>query len=403
MQTVKAGSKRMIREINEAIVLDAVRTHGHRSRADIAHDTGLSAPTITGITADLIERNLLYEHSTGESAGGRRPTMLALNATAGFVIGAKVTETHAIVVLTDLEATVIHRRTRKLPGSDVDQVVTLLAKMVDDLRAKVPDRPIHGIGVGTAGVVDSVHGIVHHGTYAHWRGVPLGDLLHRRTGLPTIVENDVNALVVSEHWFGVGKDVDNLLMISLGRGIGLGMVLDGRLYRGAFGGAGEFGHVKIHGNATPCACGALGCLEAVVADPALEAALHEATGRSTTTVQGAEHARDGNSSCRAVFEDAARHLGEGIANLVNVLNPELIVLAGEGSHAADLMLGTMQATLRENTFDGLLDDVDIVVEPWDDEAWARGAASLVLAEIFQPSLRPEVGIERPTLTVPVAG
>ena len=399
MQSVKAGSKRLIREINEAIVLDAVRTHGFRSRAEIAADTGLSAPTVSGITADLIDRNLLYEHSTGESAGGRRPVMLALNASAGYVIGVKVTEQAVIAVLTDLAATVLHRRTRKLRGTDVDRVVALIGEICDDLRAKVPGAPVYGLGVGTAGVVDSVNGIVHYGTYAHWRDVPLSDLLYQRTGLPTVVENDVNALAVNEHWFGLGKDVADLLVVSLGRGIGLGLILDGRLYRGAFGGAGEFGHVKIAGDTTPCACGAMGCLEAVIADPALKTRLSELSGTATSTVDGAAAARGGDEAARAVFVEAAHQLGRSIANLVNTLNPELIVLSGEGSHAADLMMEPLLESLRSHAFAGLLDGVDVVVEPWDDEAWAQGAASLVLAEMFQPALRPHHGVERPTLSL----
>lgn len=403
MQSVKAGSKHLIRQINEAIILDAVRTHGVRSRADIAHDTGLSAPTVSGITASLIERDLLYEHSTGESAGGRRPVMLALNAAAGYVIGVKVTETAIVAVLTDLAATVLHRRQRSLAGTDVEHVVELIAEISDELRSEIPGRPVYGIGVGTAGVVDSVHGIVHHGTYAHWRDIPLGDLLYQRTGLPSIVENDVNALAVSEHWFGVGKAVANLLVVSLGRGIGLGLILDGRLYRGAYGGAGEFGHVKIAGDTTPCACGATGCLEAVVADPALEVVFSELRGTATTSLEAAAAARAGNEGLRAVYAAAATQLGESIANLVNVLNPELIVLSGEGSHAADLMLEPLTSSLQAHTFDGLLDDVEVVVEPWDDEAWARGAASLVLAEMFQPALRPHHGIQRPTLAPAAIG
>lgn len=403
MQSVKAGSKRLIREINEAIILDAVRTHGFRSRADIAGDTGLSAPTVSGITGDLIDRNLLYEHSTGQSAGGRRPVMLALNASAGYAIGVKVTETTVIAVLTDLAATVLHRRRRRLKSSDVEHVVKLIAEITDDLRSKIPGQPVYGLGVGTAGVVDSAHGIVHHGTYAHWRNVPLGDLLHQRTGLPTIVENDVNALAVSEHWFGVGKGVANLLVVTLGRGIGLGLILDGRLYRGAYGGAGEFGHVKIGVHDTPCACGATGCLEALIADPALEARFQDLGGKPTSTAHAATIARAGDESYQTVFREAADLLGRALSNLVNTLNPELIVLSGEGSHAADLMMQPLNAALKRHTFDGLLDGVNVVVEPWDDEAWARGAASLVLAEMFQPALRPHNGVERPTLALTPTG
>jgi N-acetylglucosamine repressor len=403
MQSVKAGSKRLIREINEAIILDAVRAHGQRSRADIAVDTGLSAPTVSGITANLIERNLLYEHSTGQSAGGRRPVMLALNASAGYVIGVKVTETAVIAVLTDLAATVVHRRHRKLKRTSVDHVVNLIGAVTDELRAEVAGQAVYGLGVGTAGVVDSVNGIVRHGTYAHWHDINLGDLLHQRTGLPTIVENDVNALAVNEHWFGVGKGVANLLLVSLGRGIGLGLILDGRVYRGAFGGAGEFGHVKIHGNSTACACGSQGCLEAVVADPAIEQACAAIADRPITTLEAAAVARSGDTAMREVFVEAARHLGAAIANLVNTLNPELIVLAGEGSHASDLMLEPLKEMLEAHVFDGLSDGLDIVVEPWDDEAWAQGAASLVLAEMFQPALRPGNGVQRPNLALSASG
>lgn len=402
MQSVKAGSKHLIREINEAIVLDAVRTHGFRSRSEIAADTGLSAPTVSGITADLIERNLLYEHSTGQSAGGRRPVMLALNASAGYVIGVKVTETEVIAVLTDLAATVLHRRHRKLRGTSLEQVVALIAKVTDELRSQVEGERVYGLGVGTAGVVDSANGIVHHGTYAHWRDAPLGDMLHQRTGLPTIIENDVNALAVNEHWFGIGKDIPNLLVVSLGRGIGLGLILDGRLYRGAFGGAGEFGHVKVHGDATPCACGAQGCLEALVADPAIERAVSEIAGRPTTTEEAADLARGGDDAMHRVFTDAAAHLGRAIANLVNTLNPQLIVLSGEGSHASDLMLDTVHESLRHHVFSGLSHGLEVVVEPWDDEAWAQGAASLVLAEMFQPELRPGTDVERPSLSAATA-
>ena len=399
MQTVRAGSKRMIREINEAIVLDAIRTSGHVSRVDIAQQTGLSAPTVTGITADLIGRRLIYEHSTGESGGGRRPVMLALNGAAGYVVGAKVTETHVIAVLADLEATVIHRRTRKLSSNRVSHVVKLVGDIVDDLRTKIPNQPLYGLGIGTAGVVDSLHGTVHHGTYAHWHDIPLGDLLEQRTRLPVVIDNDVNALVISEHWFGTGKGIANLLVISLGRGIGLGMVLDGRIYRGAHGGAGEFGHIKIPGDTTRCDCGAVGCLEAVAADHAIEVSASTITGRTLTTHEAADLARNGDQAIAAVFQTAARHIGIATANLVNVLNPELIVLSGEGTHASDLMLPTFQQALTEHTFNGLLDGFNVIVEPWDDEAWARGAASLVLAELFQPAIRPEQGATRPSLSI----
>jgi predicted NBD/HSP70 family sugar kinase len=138
-----------------------------------------------------------------------------------------------------------------------------------------------------------------------------------------------------------------------------------------------------------------------VGDPALEAAFEQINGTSITTTDAARAARDGSEAHGAIFARAGPEPGRAIANLVNVLNPELIVLSGEGSHAADLIVPALTDALEAHTFNGLIDDINLVVEPWDDEAWARGAASLVLAEMFQPALRPHDGVERPTLATSV--
>jgi N-acetylglucosamine repressor len=216
--------------------------------------------------------------------------------------------------------------------------------------------------------------------------VPLAQLLAQQLDLPVIVDNDVNALTVAEQWFGAGRSVQDFLVISIGRGIGMGMVLDGQLYRGAGGGAGEFGHTIVVPDGPRCACGKHGCLEALISDAALTQRAATALGRAVTIGEAVDLALRGDASLQAIFASAGRTLGMAVANLVNVLNPALIIIGGEGTRAGSLVSDPFQAALRANCFDGLADDLRVVTEPWGDDAWARGAASLLLSELFRPAL-----------------
>lgn len=387
MVAMRAGSKQLIREINQALVLHAIRNHGAISRTDIAALSQLSLPTISGITAELLESGLIYEREAGVSTGGRRPTLLALNATAGYVIGVKVTEHTIVGALTDLEATVVGRRTTPLAGQRPDDVVDAIAATVDALCGTSGDVALLGVGVGMAGVIDRQRALIHYATYFGWQQVALADLLEQRLHVPIVLDNDVNALTAAAQWFGAGRGVNDFLVVSIGRGVGLGMVLDGTLYRGTAGGAGEFGHTTVVPDGPPCACGKRGCLEALISDPAVTQRISALYGREMTITDAVALALHGEAMVQSIFAAAGRTLGMAVANLVNVLNPALIIIGGEGTAAGDLILEPFQDALREHCFNGLYDDVTIAVEPWGDEAWARGAASLLLSELFQPALR----------------
>jgi N-acetylglucosamine repressor len=396
MNSLRAGSKQLIREINQSIVLNTIRHYGELSRTDIAAQTNLSLATVSGITAELIEAGLIYEKTSGISTGGRRPVLLALNARAGYAVGIKLTESAATAVLTDLNATIVARHNEPLHGQDAEGLVETLAAAVEALRSKA-DQAIFGVGLGMAGIIDRAHSLVHYATYFGLRNLPLAEQLEAKINLPVVIDNDVNALTVAEQWFGQGKGIDDFLVISLGRGIGLGMVLDGRLYRGAKGGAGEFGHTTIVPDGPRCVCGKYGCLETLVSDPALMQRAEQVLGYPVTIAEAIELARQGDAGLMAIFTSAGRTLGLAVANLVNVLNPSLIIISGEGIRAGSLVIDPFQASLQAHCFNSLAQDLRIVMEPWGDEAWARGAASLLLSELFQPALR-RGEEERPSLT-----
>jgi N-acetylglucosamine repressor len=398
MLAMRAGSKQLIREINQAIVLNTIRTHGAISRTDIAALSNLSLPTISGITAELIESGLIYEREAGVSTGGRRPVLLALNNKAGYVVGVKVTENAVIGALTDLEATVVARHTTPLTGQTPEDVVAAVTSTVDALCAMSGKVTLLGVGVGMAGVINRQRALVHYATYFGWRDVALADLLEQSLHVPIVLDNDVNALTAAEQWFGAGRGINDFLVVSIGRGVGLGMVLDGKLYRGTAGGAGEFGHTTVVPDGPLCACGKRGCLEAIISDPAVTQRVSLLVGTHMTITAAVSLALQGDAVVQSIFAAAGRTLGMAVANLVNILNPALIILGGEGTAAGNLILEPFQDALRDHCFNGLYKDVQIAVEPWGDEAWARGAASLLLSELFQPALR-RGEEERPSLAL----
>lgn len=384
---LRSGNRQLIREINKSLVLNMVRDHGSISRTSIAHTSHLSLATVSGITNELIEQGLIYEHEEGTSTGGRRPILLALNPNAGLVAGAKLTDTHVVVALTDLNASVVEQR--ELPLGDdksYEAVLSVLEQAVNQLRKAHADRPVLGMGVGMAGGIDRKTGVCRFSPFLGWRDVPLRQLLEKRLGLPVVIENDVNTFTMAERWFGAGVGVSDFLVITLGRGIGMGMVLNGQLYRGGCGGGGEFGHVTVAPDGPLCDCGKKGCLEALVSDPAIMKRIHSAVGRDLTMEQAVDLARQGDSVALGIFAAAGRTLGTAVADLINIFNPPLLVVGGEGARALDLMLEPMQNALRANCFDGFFNDLRLVVEPWGDDAWARGAASLMLEELFRPTL-----------------
>jgi predicted NBD/HSP70 family sugar kinase len=396
----RAGSKGLIREINEALVLAELRRESLLSRADIARSTGLSGPTVTAITARLIDRGLVEQRATGASAGGRPPVLLGLRPTAGYVVGVKLTETRAIGVLTDLDANVVARTDAGFESRNPASVVAAIAGLAAALSPSGYGR-ILGLGLGMGGLIDRDTGIVRHATYFDWRSEPLADRLSSAIGMPVLIDNDVNALVASEHGWGAGRGVANFAVVTLGRGIGMGMVLDGRLFRGTRGGAGELGHMKVARGGPLCECGGRGCLEAVIGEPALLATLASKLGRDVTVDEAGVLARDGDRRAARVFAEVGHHLGRAVGNVVNILNPDRVLLAGEGTHNLDLIMPSFHRTLDETVFDGLQDGLSIHVDVWDDEAWARGAASLLLNELFQPNLRPNS--DEPTLVGLAAG
>ncbi len=375
--------------MNRNLILNIVRSQGPFSRTQLTELSGLSVGAVSQIVNDLLETKWITEAGESDYTGGRRQVMLRLNPTAGYVVGLKLMENRVVCAVSDLETTVLNYVEHPFTGAhDPDAAAEMLAQIVIHAlyQTGITRDHVRGVGIGLAGVINGEAGIVHYSPFFHWQHVPLADKIAHRLALPVYLENDVNTLTITEQLFGSGHDVANFVVMTIGRGIGLGVVINHQLYRGFKGGVGELGHITLVPDGPLCDCGKRGCLEALAADPAILRSVQDEFNGPITLDMIVQAADQGNTQAREALARSGYYLGLGLATVVNLFCPALIIVSGEGVSAGAHRLDPMFKTLREHTFNGLLDEVETLVIPTDDQAWARGAAGLVVGKLFESPL-----------------
>lgn len=375
-----------MRSANQLAVFDAIHRHGPISRVELAGLLRLSAASVTDITSELIERRLVYEAREAASTGvGRRKVLLEVDYEHASVVGVKVSNAAVHAAVTDLKGEVRAARVDSLASSEPEAVVAQVVTSLQALRTGAWPEVV-GLGVSVPGSVDPVSGTVTYSPLLGWKDVALGERLEHASGLPVVLENDVNCLAAAEAWFGHGHDVEDFLVVTLGRGVGLGIVVDGNLYRGPVGGAGELGHVVLEPGGLEAAHSEPGTVEAYLSDDGLvRQARNEVAGfpsdGDVDTLLGLAEA--GDEQALALYQSAGRLLGQVLGMLVNLFAPSLLVLAGEGMRAEKFIVPAARASLAEHGFGDMGVRVPLVVEPWGDDAWARGAATLAASHYME--------------------
>jgi predicted NBD/HSP70 family sugar kinase len=384
VSSYRTGSSGMSRDLNRAAVLRLIGASGRIARNQIAQELGLSPATVTSVTRELINRGLIRVAERAPSQGGRPALLLELVGGAATAFGVKIAADHLVGVRVNLDAEVLERFDQPLdvtaPGS-VERIGDLLAAW---LGGGTTVAPLLGVGLGVPGVADARKGLVDSPTLG-WRKLALAKALERRLRAPVLVDNDVNTLAVSERLYGRGRDVDNFLTVTLGRGVGLGIIAGGDIYRGFGGGAGEFGHVSAVPDGAVCSCGKRGCLETVVSDIGLVAAArHQKVISARAQIGKLRALADaGDQGAQAVYRDAGAVFGRAVADLVNLFSPQLVLVSGEGTQAWPHLAESFDQAYRHNLF-APLRGIGVEVDPWDDAKWAVGAAALVLRGTFTP-------------------
>lgn len=362
-------------------ILGAIGSRGVMSRAELARVLSVSSAAVTQACKVLLARGLLSELDTVPSGGGRPARQLGLAGSAGTAIGVKITADHLAVVQAGLDGTIENAVTVPFAAERPD-AIDRLAHALDEVIGAFPGRHL-GIGIGVPGSVDTrASGIVEAPTLG-WSDAQVGPILRARTGLPVLVDNDVNTIAVADRLYGVGRNHQSYLVVTIGRGTGCGVVIDGAVYRGAAGGAGEIGHTRIDVEGPVCSCGARGCLDQYIGDPALvrtareRGVIGERDGHDALVAA----ARAGDPGALDIFATAGRLLGHALANVVQVLDPEVVVLLGEGVDAWSFWEDSFEFAFRANLMPSRR-GMPFLVEPWTDDRWALGAATLVLSAPF---------------------
>lgn len=375
------GDQSTARALNRRLVLNELRREGPLSRAAIAAAVGLSPAAVTFVTADLIAEGLLVEREAVAAATGRRPVPLEIDYASRFSIGLKVEVERVIGVVTDLATRVVAEAVLPLSGHDPRSVVAVSAQIIEELRARARTRrsQLIGIGLTLAGQVDVEAGICRQMQRFGWRDVPLGAMLAEIVALPVWVDNDANAFAVSQYLFGQARGRQSIAAIAAGRGVGAGFVINGRLYRGGSGAAGEFGH-NFEERGRRCECGRDGCMETYCSDVGLLKTWAErdpvATGKPVEQLAAA--ANSGDPCARQVLRESGLRLGRHVAALVNVFNPEMIVFGGEGVRFGRHLFDPLKEILAEVCYPGS----PPVAFDWEQDSWQRGAAALAVEHFF---------------------
>lgn len=391
-------SPHLVRELNKNRVLNVIRKGQLVSRADIAKQTRLSRSTVSVIVDQLLRTDLIHERGAGISCGGRRPILLEFNPRAGFVVGLDVGATHLMAMVADLEAAplVIIEEPFAIaigPEQGLAKAVHMIEAALDQIA--IPRDHVFGVGVGVPGPVDYTAGsVVSPPIMPGWDRVPIRDRLQQALKLPVYLDNDANLGALGEYTFGAGQGVANLAYIKAATGVGCGLIVEGHIYHGQRGYAGEIGHLTIDENGPPCRCGSFGCLESMASAEAVvrraEAAIQAGQKTSLSACRGqltlasiARAAQAGDGLSRQLFEEAGRHIGVALAGLINLLNPGLVIIGVGVDEARDLLLDPVQRTVAARTMNGAAADARIMPGQLGRQAVAIGAVALVLQQTFQ--------------------
>ncbi|MFI0820629.1 ROK family protein [Streptomyces sp. NPDC021098] len=382
------GSQSSLHRANLERVVRAVRMAGSLTQAEIARSTGLSAATVSNIVRELKDGGTV--EVTPTSAGGRRARSVSLSGDAGIVVGVDFGHTHLRVAVGNLAHQVLAEEAEPLDvdassAQGLDRAEQLVSRLI--ASTGLSQDKVVGVGLGVPAPIDVETGTL--GSTAilpGWAGTNPRDDLAQRLGVPVHVDNDANLGALGELVWGSGRGVADLAYIKVADGVGAGLVISGQIYRGPGGTAGEIGHITLDESGPVCRCGNRGCLETFAAARYILPLLHSAHGADLTVERMVQLARDGDPGCRRVIADVGRHIGSGVANLCNLINPSRMVLGGHLAEAGELVLGPIRESVARYAIPSAARQLAVMPGALGGRAEVLGALALVLSEMGDSTL-----------------
>lgn len=398
---LRTGDQTLIREINLSVIMNRLHRDAPISRAALAEMTGLNKSTVSSLVNELIERRFVQETGIVSSGVGRPSVQLALNSQAGYIVSIELHVGVIVSLCTDFTANVLWTdRTTIAPDAEqkvvMQRVLALIREAMRFGEQAIPGQNLLGIAIGVPGLVEQDSGTLLFAPNLGWHNVPIRAIVQQEfPNTPIFVDNEANMAALGEYFFGAGQDYNDILYVSIGVGLGGAMVRNGQLVRGASGLAGEFGHMTMYPNGALCKCGNRGCWETVVSLTALVHMIetrirqHEPTRLDISDLTArsiVDAAQAGDPVAQAALETIGRELGVGLASLVNILNPDLVLIGGLLSRANDFLLPIIKTELYRHGLRWNADTVRMASARYSDQACVMGGAAVVYQTILtQPA------------------
>lgn len=392
LATRKKVTRKQTKTHNKHLVLKTIYDEGAISRASVARATHLTRPTVSSTVAELIEAGLIAEVGQGPSQGGKPPILLSVVDDSRHLIGIDLANSEFRGAVLDLRGTILHRFSLPVADHNGDAALNLVYQLIDQLVA-ASTRPILGIGMGTPGLMDARQGIVRQAVNLDWQDLPLRDLLSKRYDVPVYIANDSHVAALGEYTFGAGREMANLIVLKVGRGVSAGIVLNSQLHYGDGSGAGEIGHVVVVENGERCLCGQQGCLETVTSSRAIieqaktlarknpHSALHHfvTSPEAITTNTVLQAVEAGDADLQRVIVEVGRYLGIAVANLVGILNIQHILIAGSVARFGEDLLEPLRQEMGRRAMTILVNETHVGLSSLGQDIVLQGAAALLLS------------------------
>jgi predicted NBD/HSP70 family sugar kinase len=373
-------------ETARSVVIDLL-VHGPLSRADLARRAGMSPATLTRVARSLVDAGLITESDAALTQRTGRPAQpMDVNVDLAHLVGIKLSATQLNLVTTDMRARILSDRTIPLVATDPGSVTEVIARVVDEeVRS---DPAIRVVGISLAGPVSPRSAVVRVSPFLDWSNVPLVDLVHEITGLPTVVENDVRALTAAEHWFGAAAGCSDFALVTIGSGVACGIVMDDRLIDGSGGGSGQIGHLPVTEWGPLCERGHRGCVRSYLSSGAIVGQVSGQLGRTVDYQEVLALAAAENPVARRVVNEAGRALGTVIGTIAAITAPSKVLVSGEGVGLAPLVMDVVRDSARAVQH-WTLPEVPIEIAPFGFTEWAKGAAVIALRHQLELAIRTE--------------
>ncbi|MFZ3106496.1 MAG: ROK family transcriptional regulator, partial [Candidatus Hydromicrobium sp.] len=398
----RTGDLKLIQELNRSIVLKTIQNYGPTSRSEIAKKYKISSTTVTAAVRELIQQGLVYEDGIGKSSGGRKPILVKFFSDSKFIIAVAITNSYIIIAETNLEAKI--RRQKKFPVNNLTGklFIDYLIKSVNQFLKAYPDlTKCIGISITSPGVIDVNKAVICENTKLKLKNIPLKEMMEKQFKLKIWLENDTNAIVLADKRFGEYGKFKNLIYITIDDGVGAGIVVNGHIFRGCSGGTGEFGHTTIDRNGILCDCGNRGCLENYVNWPAIYSKVLSSIeeGKHTMMLELAKgdinqitpsifrSALEKNDQlAKEIITDTAAYLATGIVNLVNLLNPDIIILGGKVAYNNHFLIDQVKKLVFQQALTNSTDRLEICPISLGKDFRIIASAAIPLQEIFHFSI-----------------